>query len=100
MMKTSRSFFTGLWTKMTMTPGMVTSFLPRKKIPRLLLQMTIQQQEDTFVADRRLQRTARIPGTTPAVAAMMTTTVAALVAAMATAMTTPAFLPRISAARP
>jgi hypothetical protein len=99
-MKASRSFFTGLWMKMMTTPVIATSFLPRKKIPRLLLQMTIRQQEDTFVADRRLQRTARIPGTMLAVAAMMAMTVAALAAAMATAMTTPAFLPRISAARP
>jgi hypothetical protein len=99
-MKTSRSFFTGLWTKMTTTPGMATSFLPRKMIPRSLLQIMIRQQEGTFVADRRLQRTVRIPGTTPAIAAMMATIVAALAAAMATAMTTLAFLPRISAARP
>jgi hypothetical protein len=62
--------------------------------------MMIQQQEDTFVADHRPQRTTRIPGTTPVVAAMMVATVAALAVAMATVMTTPAFLPRTSAARP
>jgi hypothetical protein len=100
MMRTSRSFFMGLWTKTMTTPRMVTSFLPRKRIPRLLLHMMIRQQEDTFVVDRRPQRTTRIPGTTPIVAGMMAVTVAVLAAAMATATTTPAFLPRTSAVRP
>jgi hypothetical protein len=87
-MKASRSFFTGLWMKMMTTPVIATSFLPRKKIPRLLLQMMIRQQENTFMADRHLQRTMRIPGMMPVVAAMMAMTVAALAAAMATATTT------------
>jgi hypothetical protein len=88
-MKTSRSFFTGLWTKMTTTPGMATSFLPRKKIPRLFLWTVIQQREDTSAADRRLQRTTKTPETTPVVVVMMATTAAALATAMAT--TTPVF---------
>jgi hypothetical protein len=100
MMKTSSSFFTGLWTKMMMTPGMATSFLPRKKVPRLLLQTTIQQQEGTFVADRHFQKLAKIPRMIPAVAAMPAMIVAALVATMATATTTPAFLPHTNTARP
>jgi hypothetical protein len=89
-MRTSKSFSTGLCMKTTTTPGMATSFLPRQKIPRVLLQMMIRQQEDTFMADRHLQKTMRIPGMMPVIAAMMATTVAAPAVAMATATTTPA----------
>jgi hypothetical protein len=52
------------------------------------------------VADRRVQKTTRIPGTTAVVAAMTAATAAALAAAMATVTMTPARPPGASAASP
>jgi hypothetical protein len=84
-----------------MIPRMATSSFPQKKTPRTLQSTTTWQQEDSRAADRRLQKTTRMPATMPVIAAMMAAIAAATAAAAMTAATvTPARLPHTSVASP
>jgi hypothetical protein len=83
------------------TPGMMTSSLPRKTMPRTLPPTTTRPQEDSYAVDRRLQKTTGTPATTLIIAAMMAATAAATAAAAkAVATMTLVRLPHTSATSP
>jgi hypothetical protein len=98
-MKTSRFSFMRIWTKATKIPGMMTSSIPQKKMPRTLPPMTTRQQEGSCMVDRQLQKTTGTPAMTPVLKAVMVATATATAAAIA-AMVTPVHPPHSSAASP
>jgi hypothetical protein len=88
----------GTWMKETMKiSGMMISSLSQKKMPRTLPPTTTQQQEGSYVADHRLQKTPGTPAMTPA---MMVATATAPAAMMAAATMTPTCPPRTNTTRP